>query len=197
MTRRTASIAPYTVGTGRLITARSFLIDRIVPACETSMLPSRQLVGGTLTVERRRTVTSAALSESRLRRLGQQLTRGRRQVTDRLVMDLRVQSPANFAHFLNYHIPLVFRVCDELDIDPAEVLAIVPARSPAYLGEIAELFGIDVMQTNDSVDAECLTFDVEPWEATRCRRFEWVGTQRVAEALGRATDTGTDLPKSV
>ena len=119
--------------------------------------------------------------------------------SDRWVIDLRSNSPANWAHFLNNHLPALFAVADAADLDPARVLALLPARIPDYILEAARLFDIEVLCTNATVHGEGVTFEFNPWGALRSGRCDWVKLPWARKALQRISDSATEqeLPKKV
>ena len=46
------------------------------------------------------------------------------EITGDPIIDLRAGNPENWAHFLNNHLPIVFRVCSGLGVDPADTLLV-------------------------------------------------------------------------
>lgn len=166
------AIPPYDLAAGRLVTARSYLIDRITPACEIVHLPPRTLPGATLgltlgpaTVQRPK--TRGALSRFKRPRPARDIPK------DRILIDLRGHTPQNWAHFLNNHLPLTFCLSDKAGIEPARLLAVLPADTPLYILGAAKVFGLDTLCSDATISGQVLQFDIAPWIAVRNLRHRW------------------------
>lgn len=190
-------LSAYPVGPARLTTAKSYMIDRFVPDCEIIALPEKQVAGGTLCYCREHLTLPAVLPSGRLARTRARLTPSiTRQIDDRLLIDLRHHDPGNWAHFLNNHLPIVFRLCEAIGADWSHVLLITPQATPDYVRAAAELFGFDLLSTDDAITGESLSFEVTPWTAVRTERANWARLPAVNEALARATNvTESVLPR--
>lgn len=180
-----------------LITARSYFIDRFLPECEIISLPARPAPGGTLRLRRHRFVARAPQPAKLVKRIQSGMTRSARKVADRVIVDLRLRNPHNWAHFLDNHLPIYFRICQEMDLDWGETLILLPKNIPRYILNAAALFGLDVLATDDDVEGEGVEFEVEPWTAIRPLRVDWVRNPKVAAAVTRATAGGERLPERV
>ncbi len=182
-----------------LIGASSYLADRIVPDCERIQLPAREISGGLLRFGRAPLISKPVRS-GRLGRLST-LMRSKPPVAlpHNNVFDLRRNTPENWAHFLNNHLPIVFRVCTELGISPADTLLVLPAGIPDYIKGAAGVFGIDVLATDALLEGDGLHYDVDPWTGVRAQRAAWVETPFVHNVL-TSIDAGSgtaDLPERV
>ena len=195
------AIAPRTVDAGFLVTAQSFLIDRIKPDCEIIALPEKVMESGTLSwsvgpIE----AVSEKGAEKGLRAL---ISGGTQSVEiapeDHWIIDLRANSPSNWAHFLNNHLPTLFAVANGAGLDPARALAILPADAPRYIQAAAALFNITFLMTNGSVKGHGVTCGIAPWGALRTARAGWVRLPAPQAALAAilAEPSPTPLPKKV
>jgi capsular polysaccharide biosynthesis protein len=189
-------IPPRTIRPATLVTARSYLVDRFVPDCEIVHLPARVVAGGTLRLERGPRVARSTPS-GRARRLRAGLGRSPRRVADRVVVDLRLRAPDNWAHFLDNHLPIFFRLAREMGLDWDQALLLLPAGIPGHILRAAALFGLETLVTDDPVEGEGVAFAVEPWTAIRPLRVDWVQTPEVQAAVARGTTADTPLPERV
>lgn len=195
------SIASKTIPAGSLITAKSFLIDRILPDCEHVLLPEKEMKGGALTWQLGDITAAPEKRDGKgMRRLlGRPAPPPETAPQDRWLIDLRPNSPANWAHFLNNHLPALFAVADAADLDPARAFALLPSDIPAYIQQVATLFGITTHATDAVVTGHGVQYHLTPWGALRSARSDWVRLPAPsairAEIL--ATPSDTPLPKKV
>ncbi len=192
------SIPSDVIPSGRIITARSYLIDRFQPDVEQIVLPEKPRVGGKLHWDSG-TVTAPARPVGRRQRLlggrpGQQVA-----PADRWIVDLRSKSPENWAHFLNNHLPLVFGLADLAGRDLAEALLLLPKAVPGYIKGAAALFGLEVLGTDDAVTGPGVAYEVQPWTALRPIRHAWVNLPAPQAALAAldAEAPAQPLPRKV
>lgn len=190
-------LSAYHVSPARLTTARSYMIDRFVPACEIIALPEKQVAGGNLSYHQTHLTLPATVPSGRGARMRARFTpSATRQIEDRLLIDLRHHDPGNWAHFLNNHLPIVFRLCETIRADWSRVLLVTPQATPDYVRAAARLFGFDLLSTDDAITGEGLSFTVTPWTAVRTERANWARLPAVTEALARATHvTEPALPR--
>ncbi|WP_417269718.1 glycosyltransferase family 61 protein [Celeribacter sp.] len=169
------TIAPFTVPEHWLITPASHFVDRFVPDCEQILLPAKQVEGGTLTLSRG--PLPAPVPASRTARL---LKRAKSEPAPKGdVIDLRRDAPQNWAHFLNNHLPLTFKICALMEIDPADVTLLVPPNTPAYIKAAADLLGITLLASDAHFQGEGLLYDLTPWTGLRPERHLWVDCNEV------------------
>ena len=179
-----------------MITARSFLVDRFVPDCEILLLPGKTVQGGRLEARwGTRSTPQPDVRRGLLTRRPETVT-----VPDRPVFDARRRTPQNWAHFLNNHLPILFRLCDLCGLDPAELLVVTPAQTPRYIADAAALFGLEILPTDAPVEGRILDYDAEPWTGIRAARVDWVRTDRVRALLARGLEqapAASPLPRRV
>ncbi|MEE4211626.1 MAG: glycosyltransferase 61 family protein [Parvularcula sp.] len=105
---------------------------------------------------------------------------------------MRRNTPQNWAHFLNNHMPIAFHLAEQHDIDPGRIQAILPSNSPTYILAASELFDLEVVKTDAPVEGMLLSFDVTPWRAMRSVRHSWVQTkwphEKILEVLQGKSD---------
>lgn len=189
-------IAPYRIDPAWMITASSFLADRIIPDCERIHLPAREVHGGILSYGRG-PLPPAPAPERRFATL-----RPWRRDPETLaaphedVFDLRRNTPSNWAHFLNNHLPIFFTVCDRLAIAPSEALLVLPEQTPDYILGMTTLLGLKTLTTDAQIDGNGVLYDATPWTGIRPLRHTWVDTPTVNDALARL-DGVQDTPSRV
>lgn len=189
------TIPPYVTPAATLVTARSYLIDRFVPDCEIITLPQKEVAGGQLTFGRGPLPVLPDL-RGRLARL--RGARTSRSVPDPNVIDLRRNSPQNWSHFLNHHLPILFHVSDEMGLPLDQFLALLPGQTPPYIRAAASFFGIRTLETDDILQGDGIIYDINPLTAGRPVRTGWVGQSRpVQDKLAQLDATGVDSPKRV
>ena len=194
-TETTVRIAPYPAASAALITAPSFLIDRIEPDVEQIQLPARPAGGGVFRYGRGRLTGAGTPPRRRVF--------GRRAPVTELSgtanFDFRRNEPTNWAHFLTNHLPVFFHLCDTFKIDPQDATIVMPADTPAYIRRAAAFFGLTLLYADGPVDGDGISFDLEPWTALRAERANWVRTPpaRAALARGLLSEIEAELPRRV
>lgn len=177
-----------------LITARSYLVDRVVPDCEVITLPGRQAPGGEIPYER-------------VDRIGPPPPRGgwrgflregaRRKPVDlrgTLGMDCRVSSPKNWSHFLNLHAPLAFELARRLGCSPADLTLILPGNTPAFILGAARHLGFCTQCADGPVDGPGVAFRLSG-NITVPGRRKWLDDAGIIDRLAGAD--GPALPARI
>ncbi|MEL6645390.1 MAG: glycosyltransferase family 61 protein [Pseudomonadota bacterium] len=194
-TDTTLDIAPYTAASASLITAPSFLIDRIQPDVEMIQLPARAAGGGTLTFGQG-PLTSAGRAPRRrvFSRAAEPTT-----LSGRANFDFRHHDPANWAHFLTNHLPVFFFLCDRLGLDPQHAQIVMPSDTPGFIRRAAAFFGLTLIYADGTLQGDGVVFDLDPWIALRAERANWVRlpAPRAALARGLLAGADADLPRKV
>ena len=186
----------YRVGPGQLITARSYMIDRFVPDCEIISLPEKTVAGGKLQFRRGKVSLPAVAPKGRAARLRHSMwPKAHQHIDGKILFDLRHHGPDNWAHFLNNHLPIVFRLCEEASIGWGDVLLVTPADIPAYIRAGAAVFGFETLPTDAAVSGEGIAFEMTPWTAIRTERAAWVRRPGILEAIRTAPSSGPALPQ--
>ncbi len=189
-------IPPYCTGPAYLVTARSYFIDRFVPDCEIIHLPAKEVAGGTLRFGQGPVITRTPEPKNILKRIKASRRRPTRRIEGSTLIDLRLRSPQNFAHFLNNHLPIVFHIAERLALDWSELLLLTPADTPGYIRAATDLFGLTTLATDDDVEGPGIRFEMTPWTATRPVRAGWVREPSVVKALNSAPEA-PPLPRKV
>lgn len=150
-------IAPVRFGPSWLIGAKTYFMERFTPECERILMPERINEGGRLRI-RYGDLSELKFYVPRRERLLRKLS-GRKPTVRRvegLAVDARRNSPQNWAHFLDDHVPLFFHMCDRAGVDPQAVTMLLPANTPSYTRAAAEVFGIRVVASDDPFAGPCL-----------------------------------------
>lgn len=192
------SIAPFTCPAGWLVTARSHLVDRFVPGCERINLGECIVHGGGMNMD-----LAQAQSNYRPGRRARLRGVSHQQVPPgRILYDVRDKSPANIAHFIDDHLPILFCAMDALDVTPEQIMIALPSNIPDYICDAATAFGLETWKTDDVLEGLTLSSDV--WRQgphIRAIRHEWVRmpwvTQTLKATLAQAAARGQDLPRRV
>ena len=188
------AVAPYRLAPGTLITAQSYLIDRAVPACEVIALPSREAPGGEIPFG---LVEKMAPPPRRGGWRGVLKGEARRKpvpLQGRLGMDCRVISPENWSHFLNIHLPLTFELLRRLDLSPANLTLILPARTPPFILRAAGHLGLATQCSDGAVEGPGIAYRLSV-NLTGPDRRKWLEEAGIVDRL--ADTDGPALPPRV
>ena len=188
-------VEPYEAASAWMVTPSSYLMDRIVPDCEQILLPAKREAGGHLTYGRG-PLTENGGDGGRLTRLRRTVLR-KTAVDHDMVYDMRRHSPQNWAHFINQHLPLFFRVCGLMELEPNKALLVVPENTPGYIQAAAEVFELTLLRTDSQLEGDGILSDLTPWMAVRAAQADWVRTPYVTRALARVDALGDDFPENV
>lgn len=195
------AVPDFAVPEARLITARSFLIDRAVPDCETILMPGYRVPGG---VVRCGLTSGATLPEARRGSRWMRLLRrpsAPQTVPSGALYDARHLSPGNWSHFLNIHLPTLFIALDRLDIAPDDVTIILPADIPGYIRGACAIFGMETRATDGAVTGTVLQARPDPIGGLRAGWTmglrETRAGDRLRTTIARTTTVGDPLPERV
>lgn len=188
-------VPPFHADAADLFSAQSYLVDRIVPDCEHIRLPAKAVPGGQI---RYRTVSGfpAPAASGRRQRMARLLARGAirtEPLQGSVGIDLRVNSPENWAHFLTNHLPLTFLLCQRAGLSPQDVTVLLPAAIPGYVLGVAQLLGLQVQRTDAAVSGPGIGFDLDNWNTLRPLRRNWIAASGILKILADAIasrDTG-------
>lgn len=184
-------LSSFRVRSGHLVTSPSYLVDRFVPDCEILVLPEKDVAGGSLSFG---FGCLAPLPEKGLVRW---IRRRRSFRYNRPVIDLRLHTPQNWAHFLNNHLPISFHVAKGLDLGLDEFALLLPKKTPNYILAAASLFGFQILTNDAELEGENIVFKAKPWTGIRPVRAQWVQDSRTQSVLLSAFSTGAPLPRRV
>lgn len=188
------SIAPFTTRPAYLVTSPSYLIDRFQPDCEIIHLPEKRVAGGVLRFGRGNLVPPPGPKGVR----GWLSSSPARRQHGRPLIDLRLRTPQNWAHFLNNHLPIAFRVIEAMGLGPADIGLLLPQKTPGYILAAAQLFDFETICSDDAFEGENILFEADPWTGIRAARADWVqGAAVVGAPLERAFRDGTPLPRRI
>ena len=187
-------ISPFKADPAQLVTARSYLIDRFTPECEIVSLPPRTTGGGVLRYGPR--PLGAAPPRRRGFLTGVQRRDGG-DIAGRTVFDFRLRHPQNWAHFLNNHLPIYFWICDALDLDWTKTLIVMPADTPDYIRDAADMFGLDILASDGDLSGDGIAFEADPWICIRAARDNWVRSAKVQAVVAQAARSGMAVPQRV
>lgn len=192
--RDSIAVTPYRLEPGTLVTARSYLIDRAVPDCEIIALPGREAPGGEIPYQR---VNRMAPPPRRGGWRGLLKGEHRRRpvpLAGGLGMDCRVVSPDNWSHFLNIHAPLAFELARRLDLSPADLTLILPARTPGFIRAAADHLGFATQCGDGPVEGPGIAYRLS-LNITVPDRRKWLEDAGVIDRLAGAD--GPALPARI
>ncbi|MEL6957330.1 MAG: glycosyltransferase 61 family protein [Pseudomonadota bacterium] len=90
---------------------------------------------------------------------------------------------------MNNHLPIVFKICELMALDPVDTCLVLPQRTPSYITKAAELFGFKFHLTDASLIGDGIDFKAEPWIGVRADRQNWVKSLHVQDVLTALTPT--------
>lgn len=187
------SISPDSIPPGRIVTARSYLVDRFLPDVEIIALPEKSRPGGRLTWQNGMVTAAPPQSGGRRRILAKKPSQ-QSAPPGRWILDMRLKSPENWAHFLNNHIPLSYGLADLAGRDIAAATLVLPKAVPGYILTAADVFGLHVMATDDIVTGDGIVFEVSPWTAQRPMRHAWVNLAPPRAVIAALDGTAPRMP---
>ncbi|MDJ0630936.1 MAG: glycosyltransferase family 61 protein [Rhodobacter sp.] len=192
-------ISSQTIPAGTIVTAASYFFDRIRPDCEILAVPAKDLRPGHVEWQFGSIAAAPERTGTGLRKLVNSNGRPVSVPEDRWIIDLRTNSPANWAHFLNNHLPIVFGLADAAGLDHTRAVAILPGDIPDYIVTVAHEFGLDTLKSDAEVHGQGLSYALAPWQALRAARFGWsrLPTMQAALAALLKRSDGPPLPKKV
>lgn len=188
------TVSPYRLEPGTLITARSYLIDRVVPDCEVIALPGREAPGGEIPYGMVDRMAPPPLRGGWRGFLKGEAWRKPVALEGRLGMDCRVVSPENWSHFLNIHLPLAFELLRRLDLSPADLTLILPGKTPGFIRAAAGHLGLSTQCSDGPVEGPGIAYRLSV-NITVPDRRKWLEDTGVIERL--AGMEGPALPKRV
>ncbi len=189
-------IPSYKSKPSTVIGASSYLMDRFVPACEVIAAPPKIAGGGKLEFGIVHGVTRPAQSSGRLDYF-RKLKRNTVVVSDSIVFDFRRTQPQNWAHFLNYHLAIFFKITTSLSLEREQTLILLPENIPTYILAAAELFELSVLTTEAPVEADYVDFTLTPGTVLRAVWVDCVQTDTVMDILARESQGREALPDRV
>ncbi|WP_428243545.1 glycosyltransferase family 61 protein [Gynuella sp.] len=197
-------IEGYRAGEKKLIAAKSYLIDRFSPATEHILLPAYNMPAGHIVIKysgnmitsESNDITSKRKTLNKLKRLYQKTS----ESYDGIVIDLRRNTPGNWAHTLNFHIPFAFFVIDQLHKhnikDP--YIFILSENTPSYIKNIFALFELPVQFSDNTILAKQVEFNQAPFDCLRTPAIHWVRDLIIPQKPYQQLQNATyELPKRV
>ncbi|MFC3169449.1 hypothetical protein [Paracoccus fontiphilus] len=109
-----------------------------------------------------------------------------------LGMDCRIDSPGNWSHFLNLHLPLAFELVRRFDLAPADLTLILPARIPSFILRAAAHLGFSTQCSDSLVIGPCIAYQLSV-NITIPDRRKWLEASGIVEQL--ANVDGPRLPR--
>jgi capsular polysaccharide biosynthesis protein len=117
-----------------------------------------------------------------------------------IIIDLRINSPNNWAHILTNHLPYVFVLADATGASWSELTLVLPANTKSHIVAAVALFGLRTHLTDESIAGFGISFEPTPWAGNRGARIDWVRTPQVFAALtaaGLQVESASPLPRRV
>ncbi|WP_165611613.1 glycosyltransferase family 61 protein [Cognatiyoonia sediminum] len=171
-------------------------MDRFTQDCEHILLAPKNVPGGKMTYSLTQGETKSKIGKGRMGRLLPSRLK-RKDINDRIIFDCRRESPQNWAHFLNMHLPIFFHISERLSLQWDEVLLVLPANTPTYITKAAVLFGLETLLTDETLIGTYVDYEIDPWTSMRKSRVDWVSTDAVSNVVDAICDTGAPMPPKV
>lgn len=177
---RKIKLDTYTIENAWLISAKTFLVDSAVPSCEQILLPPATTVKGELTINILESETQT-----------QPKTRSRKShykyflksifqkplVMNGFGIDLRRNSPENWAHSFTNHLPIALLLRSEMPINiQKQIFLILPTKISKNIIRLFESFKFNVLITDDIVACKLIDYDISPWWSVRGVRYDIINS---------------------
>jgi Glycosyltransferase 61 len=200
---QTVKLPAYRTGRDWLIGAPSKLADRIIPVPEEIWLPHAETTPGYMTLE----WPGAARDESiaRVRSAGTYRSKIKAivrcgngiQTSPDLILDLRVNSPSNWAHAFTNHLPVALLANLHKDPIKEQLRILLPRDVPQMIVDLFEASGFSTLRTDSSVRGRICSVNVHPWTAIRGIRHEVIRTGLHDTELHRLIEENDDWPSHI
>lgn len=171
-------LSSRSIGRDWLFGFPTLTVNRYSPEVEQIYLPSASSVEGDLTIEL--DLKNSTISHSqvlpRLSKLKLSVSKESQHLSsDQIGLDLRLNSPQNWAHAVTNHLPVALLVKRLLaDVDRA-IVVIFPADVSNKILEIFRLSGFICLATHAPVSGYICNFSLKPWVSIRGERCDIVG----------------------
>lgn len=174
-------IASYDAGRHWLVGPSSYLVDSALDACEEILLPTAKTTNGHLQfhVTKEKIISKSedmgrvgAYFEHILHILNFNKVES---IQSKLVLDLRLKSPTNWAHAFTNHLPLALYIRRKISIEnPENILIIFPKNISTKIVDLFEASGFNVIASNKHVFGKKICFKLKPWISIRGLRHQMV-----------------------
>ncbi|WP_299832337.1 DUF563 domain-containing protein [uncultured Roseobacter sp.] len=168
----------HAVPPGWMIGPRSYLVDRIVAGLEHVHLPAKTSGGGQFTFTPGHHVfapPSRHWLKEKVKPRGRMSWDGPRPI-----VDLRVNSPENWAHFLNNHLAVLALICRTLESRWDGFTLVLPGKTPGYIRAVAEVLELDVFYSDAAIEARGIRVTYDNWVAIRGERHALLRDARIS-----------------
>lgn len=152
-------------------------IDRFTPAVEEIYLPSFTSFEGDLEIELDLANKTVAVSSDLPRsfRLKQLFSQQSEAVDSKyIVLDLRINSPQNWAHAITNHLPIALLIKRMLQDVNKPLMLVFPANISAKILQVFRMCGFQCLATYASVEGLICKFKLTPWISIRGERSDIV-----------------------
>lgn len=184
-------IGDYVLEPSVVFTPRSFFQDRFQPASDVIQLPERIKPGGEIRATFKGLGDVLPANPRKGLRLIKDRLKGQKrdatiEVLNRYVVDLRINSPQNWAHLLNFHIPHLAFVETQLEIPLHRLTAIFPFEMPSFCRMALSILGIDAVFTDGVVRGHQIDIYPSHDSAYRANTRSWFLLSEMSKAKERA-----------
>lgn len=160
-----------------LIGEPSRLLDRVEPLVEETLLPIYETLSGALELNYEGIETNCEKAYAYKKRKIKSLLKRpktKREVApkDLCCINLRRNSPQNWAHAFTNHVPAALLVADLLELSPSQLCVVLPGDTPQKIVQLFELLEFRVMATEGTVSGKFCELDIDPWRSIRSVRCE-------------------------
>lgn len=113
------------------------------------------------------------------------------------ILDLRMNSPSNWAHAFTNHLPVALLARSHSGLISGQMSVLLPSGTPRMIVELFERSGFPSLLTDKAVSGQICSFDVRPWIAIRGVRHEVLRSSLYGSELHRSIENNNNWPKQI
>lgn len=160
-----------------LVAEPTRLLDRVEPLVEETLLPVYKTLAGSLKLRYEAVESDCEKVYAHKKRKFKSFFKQSKAThetcpKDLCCINLRRNSPQNWAHAFTNHLPAALLIADLLELSPDELCVVLPGGTPKKIVQLFELIGFEVLATDGTVTGRFCEYDIKPWRSIRGLRCE-------------------------
>lgn len=190
------AVPAFQIAPSVVFSARSFFIDRAIPGCDVIQLPEKIMPAGEVKVVEEGAMTM----QPRLRMRDRLRGRGREPTTnfhEELYIDFRYNSPQNWSHLLNQHIPLLAFAESVLGRHISNINVVFPKNMPSHGRALLIALGINSRFTDGPVTGSSIKIVQSHGNIHRPHSYKWVTSSSIVKKLNELVSSRGALPQRI